>query len=249
MKKFMYIFMIFIFLLNTSISSEIITLIDVPTAYTLLRGYYNIDFLNYGNGGILTRIAIGLTDRITLGIIEDIDNAIGKEKPDWNIPGVMAKINILYPDSNKTGVAIGYDVLLMGEYGKVYNNEITDDLVYGAYIAFTKPVSLFSGQQFWHFGIRFPILPPAAREKGKNISLYTGLSININSELLLIGEIENIYLTGNRGAQTIYNTGIKYWFSEYLNVGLNFQYTSAKSINPDEKVSRSLKLEYQNIFY
>ncbi len=247
MKKLIIILLIL--LLPVLINAEIIQLIDIPTASTVLRGYYNVDFLAYGKGGIQTRLSIGLTDRIMLGIIEDVAGAIGTEKTDWNIPGVLVKLNIIYPDVSSMGLAIGYDALLSGEYGKVYNNRMTDDIVYGFYIAGTKPIDLFKGDQFWHFGIRFPILPKKAREGGKNITLYTGLNVIITQEFMLIGEVENFYINKGRNKEVIYNAGLKYAFSEFLNMGLNFQYTISREINPSDRPSRSLRIEYQNIFY
>ncbi len=249
MRKIIYLFLIL--LIPFFLHAEIINLIDIPTATTILRGYYDIDFLAYGRGGIMTRISIGLTDRIMLGIIEDVDGAIGNHRPDWNIPGVLIKLNLIYPEPDSLGLAIGYDSLLAGEYGKVYNNQLSDDLVYGFYIACSKPVILFKGEQFWHFGLRFPILPPAAREKGKNISLYTGLNIIINTELMIAGEIENIYINSgrNRGSEIIYNLGLRYNFSEFLNIAVNLQYTQSREINPTDRASRALRIGYQNIFY
>lgn len=242
-------FILSFLLIISSTQAELIKLIDVPTALTILRGYYDIEVMAYGGGGIQSKIVIGLTDRIMLGISEDIGGAIGNQKSDWNIPGVIAKVNLVYPGPDSLGVAIGYDSLLSGEYGKCYNNQMTDDIVYGVYIAFSKPVMLFQGEQYWHFGIRFPLLPYEARKNGKNISLYTGLNIIINPELMLIGEIENIYINGNRGDEILYNAGLKYNFTESLSIILNFQYTSSSEINPTDRPSRSIFLEYQNIFY
>ncbi len=242
-------FILSLVLIITITQAELIKLIDVPTALTILRGYYDIEVLAYGGGGIQSKIAIGLTDRIMLGISEDIGGAIGNQKSDWNIPGVIAKVNLVYPDPDSLGVAIGYDSLLSGEYGKCYNNQMTDDIVYGVYVAFSKPVMLFQGEQYWHFGIRFPLLPYEARKNGKNISLYTAVNIIINPELMLAGEIENIYINGNRGDEVLYNVGLKYNFTESLSITLNFQYTSSREINPTDKPSRSIFLEYQNIFY
>lgn len=247
MKRFFIC--IIILLLPFLINGEVVHLIDIPTASTILRGYYNIDFLAYGGGGVQTKISIGLTDRIMLGIIEDVDGAIGSGKTDWNVPGVMAKVNLIYPDSESIGLALGYDALLSGEYGKVYNNQISDDLVYGFYIAASKPIVLFNGEQNMHFGVRFPVLPKAAREEGKNITLYTGLNVIITPDWMLIGEMENFYVNKNRNDEIIYNLGSKFAFSEFLTISLNFQYTSSREINPTDRPSRSLRIEYQNIFY
>ncbi len=247
-RKYMLIIMLSIFF-PIFLNGEVIKLYDVPSAQTLLRGFYSIDTSLYNNGGILTRLYIGLTDRLMLGIVNDIGGAIGSGEPDWNIPGVAGKVNILFPDEETMGVAIGYDLLAGGDYGKAYNSRITDEVVYGAYLVCTKLIHLFAGGQTWHFGIRVPILPAEAREKGKNISLFTGLYIEINEELKFIGEVENIYLNGGRGKEILYNGGIKYFFNENFDIGLIFQYTSSPDLNPSNRVSRTLFIEYQNIFY
>ncbi|MDD5065747.1 MAG: hypothetical protein PHF84_01745 [bacterium] len=249
MKKIKSALLIVVLAVPMLLTGEIIQLIDVPTAFTILRGYYDIGFVTYPGGGIQTKISIGLTDRIMLGIIEDIDGAIGNDRAKWSIPGVLAKINIVYPDPESMGLALGYDVLSSGLYSKAYNNELTDDLVYGFYMVASKSVMLFKGDQYLHFGVRFPILPNEARVKGKNISFYTGLNVIINPELMLIGEIENIYLNASRGKEVLYNLGLKYSFSESLSIGAIFQYTKSKELNSTDKVSRSLSIEYQNIFY
>ena len=249
MKKIILLIIIILQLTINYASGELIKLVDIPTAKTILRGYYAVDFVAYGRGGIQTKVMIGLTDRLTLGVSEDIGGAIGNNKADWNIPGVVAKLNIIYPDADTTGVAVGYDALLTGEFGKCYNNRITDDIVYGLYVSFSKQVHLFAGEQHWHFGIRFPLLPFEARKDGKNISLYTGLNVIVTDDIILFGEAENIYLSGNRGNEILYNTALKYYFNESLSVGVTFQYTHSREINPTDKASRSLSIEYQNIFY
>ncbi len=93
-------------------------------------------------------------------------------------------------------------------------------------------------------------MPRGAREKGADISLYSGLNMIINSELMISVVVERHYVnSGNRGSEIIYNLGLKYNFSEFLSIGANFQYTRSKEINPTDKASRSLRIGYQNIFY
>ncbi len=248
MKRIKFSLFLLLFL-PVLLSGEVIKLIDVPTALTILRGYYDVEVFAYGRGGLQTKIGIGLTDRLMLGILEDVGGALGNGRADWKIPGVFAKINLIYPDKDSMGLSLGYDVLLNGEYGKVYNNQMTDDLVYGFYIVGSKPIILFQGEQYLHFGVRFPILPAAAREKGRNISMFLGLNIIFSPELMLIGEIENFYFNGNRSSEVIYNAGLKYAFNESLSLGLLFQYTKSREINPTDRPSRSISIEYQNIFY
>ena len=92
------------------------TVIDTPTAYTIARGTYQLSFLGYDNGGVELKAFIGLHNNFFLGASLDIQNAIGKDDPDPNVPGVVGKLKFtdgweMFPIS----FAIGYDSFYIGE--------------------------------------------------------------------------------------------------------------------------------------
>ncbi len=130
--------------------------IDTPTAFTLPRGSYQFSILAYDEGGVEFKTIIGLHDNIFLGVSFDMEHAIGKDKPDPNVPGVIARVKLTdgwqrFPIS----LAFGYDSFYLGSVGKVEdsgNNEEYDvdkdnnlnRMIYGPYFVITKPVYLLT---------------------------------------------------------------------------------------------------------
>ncbi len=223
------------------------TLIDTPTPDTLLRGYYDVYFSSYEAGGIKTKVAIGLADRISLGISEDVGAAIGDKSPKWNIPGVMAKINIFKLEDTRFGWAIGYDNFVEGEYGKVVMETNSDgsakrtEIVYGIYSAFSVPMNILEGS-FFSFGTRFPLLPVKMDKSFADLNLFAGMNIGLNKELKINFEVENISFV--KTDKALGNAAIKYIVGDQLSVSLNFRYYFKKDL-----LSRSINIEYQNLFY
>jgi hypothetical protein len=223
------------------------TLIDTPTPDTLLRGYYDVYFSSYEAGGIKTKVSIGLADRITLGISEDVGAAIGDKTPQWSIPGVIAKINIFKIEDARFGWAVGYDNFVEGEYGKVIMETNANgstkrmEIIYGLYSAFSLPISILDGS-FFSFGARFPLLPIKMDKSFSDLGLFAGINIGLNKELKFNGEIENISLV--KTDKALGNMAIKYIVGDQLSVSLNFRYYFDKKL-----LSRSINIEYQNLFY
>ena len=56
---------------------EPISLIDFPTAGTLMRGSFNAHLRAYDQGGILGGVDVGLTDRFMIGLSYGGTNVIG----------------------------------------------------------------------------------------------------------------------------------------------------------------------------
>jgi hypothetical protein len=225
------------------------TLIDTPTPETLLRGYYDVYFSSYEAGGIKFKVAIGLADRITLGISEDVGGAIGDGIPQWNIPGVLAKINIFKLEENKLGWSIGYDNFVEGEYGKVTMETNADgsakrkEIIYGLYSAFSLPMAIFTGS-FFSFGVRYPLLPVKMEKNFSDLNFFAGVNLGLNNEVKLNAEIENASINPSENRNLLANAALKYVAGDVLSVSLNFRY-----LFTDKRLSRSINIEYQNLFY
>ena len=231
-------------------------IIDTPTSDTLLRGYYDIYLSAYEAGGIKTKVAIGLADRITLGISEDVGGVIGDGNVTWTIPGVMAKLNIFNYTEKKIGLAIGYNNFYGGEYGKTTITETNSEtnisshkeIIYGLYAVATLPIQFF-GQQIFSFGARYPLLPIKMSKTASDLNLFANFSFAFNPELKLNMEIENIDLSSLDRNRPILNAGFVYVAGDVLSVSLNFRYSLSDTLNPLKNPSRSIVIEYQNLFY
>ena len=57
-------------------------LVTVPTSGTLPRGSYSMEGLLVDNGGVVSRLSIGISNNLTLGFSWGINNLIGDEKPE-----------------------------------------------------------------------------------------------------------------------------------------------------------------------
>lgn len=102
-------------------------LVSVPTAGSLQRGEYEVEFLMQTGGGVLGRLGVGFSDRFTLGMSYGIQGFIGDDKPNLNrlIPEAQLKYRFLDESYNRPALALGLDTQGRGEY-QTY--EIMDSL-------------------------------------------------------------------------------------------------------------------------
>ncbi len=111
--------------------------------------------------GWSTRPSLGLLDKFFLGASFDIQNFIGKDTPEPNVPGVIAKIKFTDGwESFPISFAVGYDSFYIGEQGKRENDENKlNRMIYGPYFVITKPIYLLDDEQHIHGGMRMPTQP------------------------------------------------------------------------------------------
>jgi hypothetical protein len=232
-----------------------LNLIDTPAPDTLLRGYYHIYFSSYENGGIKLKVGIGLLDWMTLGISEDVGNAIGDANVKPNIPGVMARFAIFRPDDGKLGWAAGWDNFIEGDYGKFTWTETNNatketgtftEIIYGVYSSFAVPFKLLNGDHRFNFGVRYPLLPVKMPKTINDISFFAGFDIGLSKEFHLSTELENVTLSLVNSPRAMLNASVKYVVGDVLGVSLVFRYLFS---NPNKNPSRSIIIEYQNLFY
>jgi hypothetical protein len=245
-NKYICLILVYIILLlyNNAFSqnsSRSNTVIDTPTAYTLDRGMYQFSFLAYDNGGIELMAVMGLHDNLYLGASFDVQNALGKEKPEAHAPGVIAKIKLTdgwerFPVS----AAIGYDSFYIGQEGKTYNsNNELNRMIYGPYFVITKPIYLLDDEQHFHFGIRVPMQPYYEPD---DTSYFASFDIPLGKSLIFKAETERLYYDLSRRREWLLNLGLKY---SYLNhIGVEFDILMQKK----DRGNRILKFEYNDEF-
>ena len=91
-------------------TSELVTLIDKPTAGMLKRSQYRIGTNFYEHGGVLADIEVGLLVRFSFGIAYGGSGVIGSDKVTMNEwPGVKAKLRLIEEGTVPPAIAIGFD--------------------------------------------------------------------------------------------------------------------------------------------
>lgn len=233
-----------VFFVNTAYAQHYIrgtNVIDTPTAYTLARGTYQLSFLGYDNGGVELKAFIGLHDNFFLGASVDIQNAIGKDDPEPNVPGVVGKIKFtdgweMFPIS----LAVGYDSFYIGGEGRTYNieNEL-NRMIYGPYFVITKPIYLFNDEQHFHVGIRLPTQPEYVPG---DTSYFFAFDMPLGEMFVFKAEMERVYYNLRRPHEWMYNVGMRYSYMQRL--GIEFHVLFQKDENPN----RIIRIEYINEF-
>ncbi|MFC1670455.1 hypothetical protein ACFL20_08675 [Spirochaetota bacterium] len=217
------------------------TVVDTPTAFTLGRGFYQVSLLGYDNGGVEFKTFIGLHDNLFFGISFDMQGAIGKEKPQPNIPGVVARLKFTDGwESFPISIAIGYDSFYLGGEGEVNNtyNEL-NRMIYGPYFVITKPIYLFESEQYISFGMRLPAQPYFVP---RDTSYFLSFDIPLGEFFRVKFEIERLYWNLQRAEQTLFNFGLVYSYQNTLAIEVDLM------LHQNEKLNRMIKLIYTNEF-
>ncbi len=214
--------------------------IDTPTAVTLPRASYAVGLWGYNDGGILTKAIVGIHDQIYFGVSFDVENAIGSQQAQFNVPGVIAKIKFTDGWAEMPFlIAAGYDSFYSGKNGKI---EGADNpfarVIYGPYAVVTKPIFLFGLQQNLHFGVRTPVQPLYVPE---DTSGFVSLDFPIGNFVPMI-ELGRVYFDADRTNEILMNVGFRFNFFENLSVELDFMMQRGETTN------RMLIFEYMDTF-
>jgi hypothetical protein len=215
--------------------------VDTPTAFTIGKGTYLFSLLGYDNGGMEIKGLIGLHENLYLGVSLDLQNALGKDKPQPNIPGVIARIKFTDGwESWPISIAIGYDSFFIGQQGKRDNpHNSLNRMMYGPYLAITKPIYLFDDEQYVSYGVRLPTQPDFVPD---DTSYYLALDFPLNELFRVKTEFERVYWSFRDPGEWLMNFGIRYTYMDQLGIEFDILYQFNDGVN------RVLRIEYYDRF-
>jgi len=220
-------------------------IVDTPTAFTIARGTYKISLLEYDNGGMEFKTYLGLHDILFLGVSFDVQNAIGRDKPGVNIPGVIARLKLTdgWP-SFPIAIGLGYDSFYTGSEGREpdMTESEEDDLnrvIYGPYLVFTGSIYLFDSEQFLSVGLRTPTQPDY---KPDNTSYFTSLDIPLGDFFRFQFEMERVFWNFRQRVDWLYNIGLKYNYFDKIG------FEAAVILEKGERPNRIIRIEYHGEF-
>lgn len=201
-------------------------LVDVQTANTLLKGEIRVDFKFSPGGGILSRIYVGIFDRLYLGGVFNVNNIIGSGNvsPDFP-PNFTGKIRITDDAGAVPAISLGYE-------GQGYMNLPAK----GVFIAVTKEVNIGIIMQLTGM-----VNTSNFSKFGQGIDLGLGLAFGITRELNACMEFDGILGGDDRGR---INFGIGYFFDPIeIDIGYKIGYGSGEYAQ-----ARILKVIYISYF-
>ncbi len=217
------------------------SVIDTPTAFTISKGTYKVSLLEYDNGGMEFKTFLGLHDIIYLGVSLDVQSAIGRDDPEFNVPGVIARIK--FTDGHEAfpvAIAAGYDSFYTGYEGK--EDDVKNDVnkvIYGPYLVFTGSIYLLDAEQYLSVGVRTPTQPDY---KPENTSYFTSLDIPMGDFFRFQFEVERVYWNLRDADDWLFNPGLKFNYFDHI------FFTFGVMIEDDEKPNRIIRFEYHGEF-
>ncbi len=162
-------------------------LVDVPTAGTLPRAYYDIGFRFYPNGGALANCDIGLSNRFTLGIAYGAEDVISNRDPNWN-PRIEFNIKFRAIDELEyfPAVAAGFNSQGFGAWNEDFDRYTFKSR--GFYVVASRSFYFYQWTAGWHAGINYSLENDVDNEK--DLNFFLGVDATFKYNLALLAEID-----------------------------------------------------------
>jgi opacity protein-like surface antigen len=226
-KKACFTAVIMLALASTAAAAQArnIELIDVPTANTMIKGEVRVDIKMYPGGGILSRLYVGLFDKLMIGGAFNVRNIIGEGSVTFDLPPqFLGKIRITDDEGAVPAIAVGYE-------GQGY----MDVPAKGAFLSLTKEVNAGIIMQltgtvytsnFTHFG--------------QDINAGAGAAFAVTREFVLSAEYDGII--GKEHGHI--NLGAGYFFDP-IEIDMGIKYGTG---GQTDRLARILKILYISYF-
>lgn len=219
------------------------TLIDMPTAGVLEKGFVGATTDVLPNGVVIGKLEVGAFDNVSFGISYGGANLIGQGEIDWyKLPGVNLRFRLFNEALTFPAIALGFDSQGKGVYHD--SSGRYDIKSPGFYAAASKNFS-FLGYMSLHATASYSL---ETKDGDNFIDLYIGFEKTLGSTVSLIAEY-NFAFNDNE---------TKYFGSDngYLNAGIRWSLGTGftiefdlrdlldnKKLNPTI-ADRALKIEY-----
>ncbi len=234
-------------------------LVTVPTSGTLPRGTYSMEGLLIDDGGIVSRLSIGISNNLTLGFSWGIQNLIGDTKPSMTktYPDYHFKYRIWNEDFAKPAIVVGFDSQGRGQFRKIDILSINESPFYrydqkslGYYVSISKNYQIVGGNFGLHLGINKTL---EVDDGDDDFNIFLGLDKEINRSIsfmieydAMLNDNNNEYdyedLSIGKGIGYL-NAGFRWSVSENLLLELNFN-----DINRNQKISETAHREFKVLY-
>lgn len=228
---------------GTNAKFEYRSLIDLPSAGILEKGFVGItlDVLPYGN--LISKIEVGVFDNLSFGISYGGQNIIGTGNIDWyKYPGVNLRFRLLNEAESMPAVTIGFDSQGKGQYFEPLGRyELKSP---GFYAAVAKNFE-FLGYLSIHGVLNYTL----ERSDGdKDINLGIGVEKTIGSQVSLVAEYD-LGINDNSGealgnGKGYFNLGVRFSPGAGFTVGMDLRNLSANKKITSHGSDRAIFVEY-----
>ena len=236
-KKYIIISFLMIFSLCVCISrlyaNSTTYLVDTPTYSLLDYGSYDIQFRVFTNGGVLSKLNVGIFKILNLGVSWELGSLIGVDDVTVAVPALQVKLGIYSGSETLPGLAIGYD----GQ-GFFYDQDEADFIQKG------KGVYIVTGKELFFPTLNFSAGINMNDFKEPGLLGFVGASYEIVEEsFMAMLEYDNL----GAGKDARLNVGFRLWITEAFDIDFILR-NCTTSDKEKFGCERILKISYQSRF-
>ncbi|RJP58627.1 MAG: hypothetical protein QY331_05055 [Melioribacteraceae bacterium] len=228
---------------GTDAKYEYRSLIDLPSAGILEKGFVGVSADVLPFGVLIAKIEVGVFDNFSFGISYGGGNIIGSGKVDWyKLPGINVRARLVDETESIPAFTLGFDSQGKGFYDEDINRfEIKSP---GFYVAASKNFE-FLGYLSLHAIVNYSL---ERDDDDKDLNLGIGFEKTIGGKVSLVGEynfaINDNTIKAYGDGNGYMNFGIRWSVGEGFTVGLDLRdMLDNKKINSN-KADRAIFVEF-----
>ncbi len=228
---------------GTNAKFEYRSLIDLPTAGILEKGFVGVTMDVLPNGGVISKLEVGVFENFSFGISFGGMNIIGTGPVTWDkLPGVNIRARLLDETQSMPALTIGFDSQGKGKYFDNLNRyEIKSP---GFYLAAAKNFD-FLGYLSVHGVINYSL---ERKDGDKDLDFGVGVEKTLGKRISLMAEYD--FATNDNTGKALgngngyLNFGLRWSVGQGFTVGLDLRnMLENKKINSN-KADRGIFVEY-----
>jgi hypothetical protein len=207
---------------GTNAKYEERSLIDLPTAGVMTKGYSAVSLDVMPDGVVMSKIEVGIYDGFSFGISYGGSNIIGTGSVDWyKLPGINVRARIMDETNLIPAITIGFDSQGKGDY---YSDLQRYQFKSPGFFAVGSKNFEFLGYFSVHAAVNYTL----EREDGdKDLNLGLGFEKTIGSKVSIVGEYD-FAINDNTGnalgkGNGYLNLGVRWSIGDGLTLGLNLR--------------------------
>jgi hypothetical protein len=228
---------------GTNAKYEYRSLIDLPTAGILQKGFSGVSLDVMPDGVLISKIEVGVFDGFSFGISYGGSNIIGSGQIDWyKLPGINIRARIIDENQALPAITVGFDSQGKGYYDRSLDRyQIKSPGFFAAAAKNFEFLGYFSVHGVLNYSLE-------RNDNDKNINLGIGFEKTIGSKVSVVGEYDfavNDNADKSLGKGNGYlNLGVRWSVGDGLTLGLNLRDLLENKKFVGNKADRGIFVEY-----
>ncbi len=227
---------------GTGAKFEYRSLIDMPTAGILQKGYVGVTSDVLPQGVLIEKLEVGVFNNVSFGISYGGENLIGAGSPKWyKLPGVNIRFRIMNESVAMPGITLGFDSQGKGVY---FDSTSRFAIKSPGFFGAVSKNFAFMGYLSLHGTLNYSF---ESKDGEDFVDLSVGCEKTIGENVSLIGEYDFAFNDNSTryGAGNGYlNLGIRWAIGEGFTLGFDLRDLLDNKKWSPTTADRALRIEY-----